>query len=314
MRIRYISCVMPETTQFKVHELEELPKEPGTVRVLVVAGNMSHFASDINRICFEYWLNLNTESPCTHWDHIIYVPGPFEYGKGTIDMGDDRCEMLNMLAPGKLIVMGSSESMVQSVYFDGPGVRFVGAACWPKQAAVYQMSRVFEIEGSGHKTALDAVGANHTLRAKTANKKLRQDAQCIINTLKKFEDKSSDEVRVVVTYGCPAEVLASEIKGNGEHPFSATVKMGSKEDYDYLARHVDYWIYGALGDKNADTIAKGRGSDVHKTAAAVGKERTTMFVRNHYLQSRGHFEVEDSIFVNRQILAVPRVQVSEETK
>ena len=245
-RVYWFSCLLPEASHFKVDELPVIKQERGILRLLVIAGNLSHFGGDITVILLEHWKK--------QWDHILFVPGPYEYGKGTVCLGDDYCAMLQQqMGHEKFTVF--LPGLTDSVLFRGPNVRVLGAPCWPvgdctvyKEARVYEpVSNIETLSGSSlEKARMGIVNDCLYLGKQTAEKRLKRDVATLVVALREVEAVRAEETRIVVTYGCPDEQLSTEIKHN--NPFRGTVALGSPAFYTYFGRHVDWWIHGAAGD------------------------------------------------------------------
>lgn len=259
-RVYWFSCLLPEATHFKVSEMPVIQKEKGVLRLLVIAGSLSHFAGDIGEILLEHWK--------TAWDHILYVPGPYEYGSGTLCAGDDQCIMLQHRV-GQEKVTVFVPGLTDSVLFTGPGLRFLGAPCWPTDPEIYREARVYgSTRFSSSSSSSSSLAGSALLKAQVemihdrkyvetaeASTRLRQDVAVLIVALKETEEKRVRETRIVVTYGCPDEQLATTVKHND--PFRGAVSLGSKAVYDYLGRQVDWWIHGAKGDDFRSSICGG---------------------------------------------------------
>ncbi len=259
-KVYWFSCLLPEATQFKVNEMPVIQKEKGTLRLLVIAGNLTHFAGDMDTILIEHWKKA--------WDHILFVPGPYDYGRGTLCAGDDYCIRLqHLMGQEKFTVF--VPGLTDSVLFSGPGLRFIGAPCWPTDPEIYKEARVYEsTRGPGReplsgsalvKAQVDVIDKKQYVGKSAAEKRLRQDVAVLIVALREVEKKREQETRIVVTYGCPDEQLSTSVKHND--PFRGAVTLGSPPVYTYLAQQVDYWIHGAKGDDFRSSISTVIGAD-----------------------------------------------------
>jgi len=240
-----VSCVMPETTNWKIEDLPHWPRALDTWRILIVAGNVAHFAGDMPLL---FWPQL---LGCGHWEHIIYVPGPYDYGSGTLQLGD---EYLAKLADfdARLTVFGPS-CPCKGIYFTGPHLLVVGAQCFPIAPDVYKDARVFELY-PGDLRHLDAVTEQHFVRVETAKARLAADVEMLLHMLDREHLYVWD--RVVVTYGCPDEIMAASRK---QSPFRSVVKLGDKRVYKRFADHrIRWWFCGAPTDK---PVSKMTGTD-----------------------------------------------------
>lgn len=289
-----LSCLLPEATQFKVGEMPRLLpagtsrteakrqgniiKKADTLYVLVVAGNLSKFAGDIGTFLIDYWIGELGPDPtdpnhepakCGGWDHVLFVPGPYDYGMGTLDLGDDMLSIYALRHPeGKFTVF--ERGVTETVLFLGPSVRFVGAACWPvsdvyRDAAVYVVTKELSdrVDQAGGSSAADillakrkiAVAEMSFLRNEDAAELLKMDAAIIVRAFHSLPASAREkETRVVVTYGCPDEQLAVNV--SAAHPFRGTVSLGSANIYRYLDTQVDWWVYGARGDASRARMGK----------------------------------------------------------
>ncbi len=91
----------------------------------------------------------------SHWNHIIFVPGPYDYGGGTGELGDVFLSKLVAWSARDRphITMFCSSSMdgdcgedvvTRCIYFTGPAVLVVGAPCWPVDREAYDNARVYQ--------------------------------------------------------------------------------------------------------------------------------------------------------------------------
>ena len=246
IRMYWLSNLLPEATMFKVSEMPAIQSERGVMRILVLAGSISHFSGDILEVLFEHWVR--------QYDHILFLFGPYDVGMGTVSMGEVFCRKLqSKVGEEKLSIF--QPGYLDSVLFTGPGVRFVGAPCWPandefiyKEAAVYEEERVENdaAESVYYKACMNAVDKKRYLTLKTAAHLLKGDVATIIAALHGAIYKRIRETRIVVTYGCPDTQLSIGVKEG--HPFRGDITMGSRNMYAFLEKNVDYWIYGAKGD------------------------------------------------------------------
>lgn len=244
LRIFNCSCIMPETTQFKLPELPILQKEKGVMRLLIIAGNLTHFLGDLDTVIWEYLLEKTH-----HWDHIVFVAGPFDYGLGDVATGDKYLMHLSQLND-RLTVLSSIPGITRCVYFMGPKVRILGAPCWPADTQTpYAAASVYEMTPD-LSTPMLAVGEGHLLTVATARQRLGRDVAAILGELRDNEATRSQETRILVTYGCPADALTDE----SPSPFSAVTSMGTANMYQYYYAHVDQWIYGARGTRTVSTM------------------------------------------------------------
>ncbi len=89
-----------------------------------------------------------------------------------------------------------------------------------------------------------------------ACRRLKQDVAVLVTALVHAEQKRAQETRIVVTYGCPDDQLATTVKHND--PFRGVAHLGGQPVYKYLEGHVDYWIYGAKGDDFRSSMCNGK--------------------------------------------------------
>ena len=249
-RVYWLSCLLPEATKFKVNELPCIEDEEGVMRILVICGNLSHFSGDIGDILIEHWISDGG------WNHVIFVPGPIDYGSGPVELGDAYLETLQeTMGHDKFTVF--SPSVLKAVAFLGPALRFVGAPCWPvdnnlyKQARVYEMPPGIALDDTGMATA---VADKNFLSDKTAQKRLIGDAAIITMALIESEDVRHAETRIVVSYGCPDEKLTIDVPS--DHIYRGAVALGSSKFYKYFQGQVDYWLCGAQTDRPRATMGK----------------------------------------------------------
>ena len=230
------SSVMPETTGWAVDHLPKWPKQEGQWRILIVTGNVAHFAGDMPLVFWPLLLN------CGHWEHVIYVPGLYDYGSGTLQLGDEYLAVLEKF-DSRLTVFGP-KCDTKALFLTGPALLVVGAPCFPSTVGSYVDAHVYERRGT--ESDLNAVTEEHAVLAATAAQRLDADVAMLLATLER-EALPQPFTRVIVTHGCPDEVLAAERKRS---PFAATVKLGNKRIYRCFAQlAVKYWFCGAPTDK-----------------------------------------------------------------
>ena len=268
--VHYISCAMPEATQVTIDKYPVAPlKSNDTLRVIVIAGNLSKFAGDAGDIILAHLLSS--------WDFIVYVPGPYEYAHSTIEMGDDYSKVMGSV-DHRFIVLGTGENMTRCVHFLGPQLVLIGAPLWPLEPELYKTIKVFE-ESSSQTTAQGATRAveeGRFVRASMLKFRMMRDVRDLIKTLNgRMNDK---ETRIVVSYGCPTPLISSNIcMARTIRSYDGTVNI---KEMDQIAPRIDRWIYGANGDDGA----------IHK----VGN---VFYHRNQYTLRHQSFETPNPITV-----------------
>jgi len=111
--------MMPETTGWKPSQLPQWPKKDDTFRLLVILGNVAHFAGDMPLVLWPELVNIGD------WDHVVYVPGLRDYGGGgTLQLGDEYLARLEQWDE-RLTVFGPG-CKTKSIYFTGPKVFIAG--------------------------------------------------------------------------------------------------------------------------------------------------------------------------------------------
>ena len=287
----WLSCLLPEATKFQVNQVPIPPQTPGVYNVLVVAGNLSAFNSDMIHVLIEYWTGAIDPSKLAPkdrkvggggWDHVIFTPGPFDYSKGTVCFGDKFArELQRHHGEEKFTVLMPGQT--DTLFLTGPSVRFVGAPCWPSSDAgdIYKCAAVYELPDK-YKTDLDAklgpgvateseyydawVGdikiamANRCyLGEATARTRLNNDIATIVSALRTLPFHfRQQETRIVVTYGCPDQQLFCDHDSDSRAPMDQFrgVFALPKQLYDYLDGQVDWWIVGATCDKPRARMGK----------------------------------------------------------
>ena len=239
--VYYISCAMPEATQITMDKFPVPPaKSPDTLRILVVAGNLTKYAGDALEVITSHFLST--------WDFLVYVPGPFEYAHGTIEMGDDFTKIMNTVEH-RFVVLGTGENMTRCVHFVGPQLVLIGAPLWPLETELYKKIGVYE-ESANQTTApgaRQAVENGRIVRGSMLKFRMMRDVRDLIKTLDgRLSDK---ETRIVVSYGCPTPLISSNInlaRTIREYDGTVTIK-----EMDQITPRIDRWIYGANGDDGA---------------------------------------------------------------
>jgi hypothetical protein len=267
---------MAEATNWRKESLPSPPNEPTVVNILVLAGNITHFAGDLGVSIWDYFLNRSGS-----WDHIILVPGPYDYGNGTVQRGDEYTCILARLSP-LFTVLNGGEYSRSSVFFTGPNLLIVGAPCWPTEARVYELARVCERIGEGKAGELVAVGHGLHLTEKTAKQRLAADVSSLKAMLSGDDDTTM--TRIVVTYGCPSDTLDSTAEKRGIlcRYFKGTVSLGDASVYRFFSDRVDHWIYGASGNRPVQKIGR------------------TEYRTNHYDCEQKAFETVDMIEITKR--------------
>ena len=232
------SCVMPESTNWENNKLPRFKKQPNTWRVLLVLGNVAHFAGNMPQLFFASLLKLSDD-----WEHFIYVPGPYDYGGGlmggaTLELGDSYLRELSELDP-RLSVFAFNCPMT-SIYFTGPRILVRGAACFPVEPEHYEKALVcmraqpyVPKPGDARRSGLDAAADREAVEQgrwvtqERAQFRLDKD----VETLLKVTEPAALG-HVIVSYGCPDEIAAATRKKSAFH---ATVKLGNASVYKRFA-------------------------------------------------------------------------------
>lgn len=248
------SAVMPESTGWESNQLPRFPKQDNTWRILLVLGNVAHFAGTMPEQFWPVMLKL------PDWEHIIYVPGPYDYGSGTLELGDSYARKLHAL-DDRLTVFAHT-CPTTSIYVTGPRILIRGAPCFPVETVHYEDARVYQrehpyvpemghTEDSGLNDAADkeAIVEGRWVTPQRAQERLIKD----VDTLLKVGNPMA-LAHVIVTYGCPDELAAATRK---KSPFHAVVKLGNAKVYaDFAAIGAAYWFCGAPTDKPTCTMYK----------------------------------------------------------
>jgi len=188
----------------------------------------------------------------SHWNHIIFVPGPYDYGGGTVELGDVFLSKLVAWSARDRphITMFCSSSMdgdcgddvvTRCIYFTGPAVLVVGAPCWPADREAYDNARVYQRQ-EPWQSDKEAVMEGQIMSGERAALRLAGDLAQIRAILDKDHPGRSQETRVIVTYSCPSAIYAAN---RSKSPFAACISLGTRVDYKYYEERVDHWIHGA---------------------------------------------------------------------
>jgi hypothetical protein len=279
-RIFHFSCLLPEATRFEAKDMPKIQKEAGVMRILVIAGNLTHFAGDLDMPLMDFFLKGTT------WDHVILVPGPYDYGSQTLNLCDSYLGLLAQYNKDRFTVLGNrrGDFTPPSIFFTGVKLLIVGAPCWPSNPEAYKRARVYEYVEGTHSCEKDAVGVGHFVTRETAEKRLKGDIESIFWALKHDWAKEGIDVasRVVVSYGCPSEFLALE-SGCDASNFCGTFKLGDAATFKALGdAGVTEWIYGAAGDVPVQTMG------------------SVTYRKNHYLVKHSRFEVMQAFDVGEK--------------
>lgn len=246
------SAVMPETTAWESNQLPRFPKRANQWRILLVLGNVAHFAGIMPQQFWPVILKL------PDWEHVIYVPGPYDYGAGTLELGDAYLRKLHAL-DNRLTVFAHN-CPTTSIYLTGPRVLVRGAACFPVETVHYEDARVYQrkhayipamghIEDSGLDDAADkeAIVEGRWVTTQRAQERLTKDVETLLKVT-----NANAVAHVIVTYGCPDELAAATRK---KSPFHAVAKLGSAKVYaQFAALGAAYWFCGAPTDKPTCTM------------------------------------------------------------
>lgn len=300
--IFYVSCMQPEASGFKVTHIPVFQRLKHVFRVLVVAGNLSNFAGDLNEALISHWTDENK----TAWNHVVFVPGPFDYGPGTVCMGDARCAMMRQEHDPTRLTVCDHPTLLEIPFF---GLRLVGAPLWPVDTEVAKHARVFMVSEKDWIPGVNDAQEYLTQVAEAARKQqyvtkeeltvrsardrvgilscLRDIHQC--NLMNKCTKKSQAPIVIVATYSAPDEQLSTDIREL--NPYRATTTMGSKQMYTLITSVVYAWIVGAHTNKPAQTIKSEKGDE-------------TLVVSNPYIRKES---AHADGFLVKECLSVGRV-------
>jgi|WetSurMetagenome_2_1015567.scaffolds.fasta_scaffold00228_4 hypothetical protein len=255
------SAIMPESIPnwTPVNGLPRFEAAPNVHRVLLVLGNIAHMAGDMPLVFWQVLLGL----PC--WETIIYVPGPYDYGSGTLELGDSWLRAISNVDP-RLVIFAHG-CPITSVFFSGPRVLMRGAACFPVEPIHYQDARVYQ-RGSGAVPAPAQEGTDGRTVAADKAADLEAITECRWVTRERAQHRLDKDVatllevvpppetatQVIVTYGCPDEMAAATRKKSAFH---ATVSLGNASIYrKFAALKALYWFCGAPTDKPTSIMYK----------------------------------------------------------
>ena len=287
IRLFVASSMMVQNGYFEFSKHMPQPERmPGVMNVLVLPGNNVQYASRTIAAFFEFLVDT-----CKCWDHVFFVPGPWEYCVGTLEKGDDFTSLLAAFSstrPRTIVILGSNpKTTVQSVLFRGFGLLITGAECWPVDTDVYDVRRIYS-RGDKYEKDEDAV-ANASMPTEEAMKhRLATDVASIRMSLMRCPDVP---VRVVVTHGCPSSVLCTdERKADTSADFYGIAEVALQK-LGFLDI-VDYWIYGANGDRPV--------AQLRKKGHPLATNRNPYFVCNQFVPREGKFQWSEHIKVQRR--------------
>lgn len=301
--IYYISCLQPEASAFKVTSMPQFQRRKDAFRILVIAGNLSCFAGDLNDALIEHWTDPNKNE----WNHVVFIPGPFDYGPGTLCLGDARCELLRQRHDPTRLTVCDTTVLLEIPFF---GLRLVGAPLWPVDTTVTSHAKIYTVSKEDWIPGVSELQEYQTQVAEAARKQrfvsketlsivsnadrhgilscLRDIHQC--NLISKCKKEQAPTV-FVATYSAPDEQLSTDIRDL--NPYRATKVMGSAQMYSLITATVHTWIVGAHVNKPVQTIKTEKG--------------TTLVVSNPFIRKEA---LEGDGFLVKECISVGRVPVA----
>lgn len=288
---------------------EHLPRpEPaiGVMNILVFCGNNMQYSSEIAGPALN--AILRGEGMKNVWHHIFFVPGPWEYCGGTLDLGDVYTSKLPHLSgedrKRTIVVLGSQPNMVQSVLFVDFGLLITGAHCWPyDDRAYYDVRRVYHSSVAageeGAQADKEAVESDSVPTLDVMRERMDRDVASIEASIARCPDVP---MCMVITHGCPTALLCTdERRQQSDYYGTAEIALGKRG----LLDDVDYWLYGADGDVPVARLLKksnpvGPGNNKKKKKKEEGKrQRDTLFITNQWVAREQRFQWSEHITVVR---------------
>jgi len=281
---------------------EHLPRpEPviGVMNILVLCGNNMQYSSEITGPALNEI--LRGENMKNVWHHVFFVPGPWEYCGGTLDLGDVYTSKLPHLSgedrKRTIVVLGSQPNMVQSVLFVDFGLLITGAHCWPyDDEGYYDVRRIYHSSAGegGAEVDKEAVESDSVPTLDVMRERMDRDVASIESSIARCPDVP---MCVVVTHGCPTALLCTdERRQQSDYYGTAEIALGKRGFLD----DVDYWLYGADGDRPvARLLTKpnpvGPNNNKKKKKkkqrpADDKRQRNTMFITNQWVAREQRFQ------------------------
>jgi hypothetical protein len=303
------------------HRLSPFPKRNDTFRILVLAGNVSCFAGDLLDIILEHW----TKPDQREWNHIILIPGPREYGPGTVCMGDDRCEYFRRIFPAERLTICEAPTVLDIPQFN---TSFVCAPLWPTERSIYDEAHVYEVskddfiagtdEWQEYKTQIsEAAAKRRVVSQELLNLRSARDRAGILTALlhlharnRELSPWSKKRTVVVATYSAPDEQLSTDIMPL--NPFRGTTVMGSAQMYALITATVKTWIVGAHCNKPSQFMGYTAAVASKELKGAPGKGEMTNVVSNPYIRKESRYA--DGFLVTDAIILYDAKTKTNQTK
>lgn len=192
-------------------------------------------------------------------------------------------------ASKQITMLGTDTGMTRCVSFSGPRLCIAGAPMWPsesvEEASIFEEISTPSEPASTRKhrlgEAYNAVLNGIRLRKSMVKWRLHRDVANVRMTFDGRAIARHQETRIVVSYGCPSELLATDEPRPGMVPYRGSISLGSKEIYDELDREIDVWIYGSNGNINS----------------SVAKMGNIVCYRNQFISQQGKFESIRPLYV-----------------
>lgn len=289
---------------------DHLPRpEPaiGVMNILVLCGNNMQYSSEITGPVLNEILRGDKKSV---WHHVFFVPGPWEYCGGTLELGDVYTSKLPHLSgedrKRSIVVLGSQPNMVQSVLFVNFGLLITGAQCWPYDVddSYYDVRRIYDRGGLDEEkeAALadkEAVETDSVPTQEVMKERMERDLASIEASIARCPDVP---VCMVITHGCPTALLCTdEQRQQSDYYGTAEIALGKRG----LIDSVDYWLYGADGDHPVARLPKKSStssSNIRNKKQRPGDERRqrdTLYITNQFVAREQRFRWTDHISVVR---------------
>jgi hypothetical protein len=308
IRIYTASSMMLQNSFASIQE--HLPRpEPaiGVMNILVLCGNNMQYSSEIAGPALNEL--LRGENMKNIWHHVFFVPGPWEYCRGTLDLGDVYTSKLPHLSgedrKRTIVVLGSQPNMVQSVLFVDFGLLITGAQCWPyDDRSYYDVRRIYHYSSTeaiekGAEIDKEAVESDSVPTLDIMRERMERDVASIEASIARCPDVP---VCMVITHGCPTALLCTdERRQQSDYYGTAEIALGKRGFLD----DVDYWLYGADGDTPVARLASKKPTNTvpknNKKQRPTGdkRQRNTLFVTNQFVAREQRFQWSEHITVVR---------------
>lgn len=284
--------------------LPPLQIKKDSFRILFLLGNASNFAGDLLDAMLEHWTSH------TDYHHVVFIPGPFEYGPGTLCLGDSACERLRHSYPPERLTVCESPVLLEIPLFK---LRIVAAPLWPTDPDIFRHAGVYEVSQEDFIAAptrlqeyqtqvAEAARQKRYATEKTLEKRATRDRVGLFACLAQIYECNklvAPEMRsnvVVATYALPDEQLCTDILP--VNPFRGAVSTLTAEEKAKLdpkhlseraahrraliAATVQHWLVGVHANKPKQYMEPPAISKQQRFIVPVGTK--TLVVSNPFVK------------------------------